>query len=272
MIVSIIGIVLRRIVFGNDPISGQIDEQTPILFIRQIKARLNKLNDWLDEAKKNAVPILADVLSEMLSSGKRQSRYAQIRDLKMAAKTLMFIQENNLSTIKDLRGKVVDLYDERQAVSDKLTPFNRRIKTLDEHLRHSANFTKYRKIAVKRDALYAESNRLEKQGFFSKGKAQKALETADAYEWKHLNALRDYGDAEKYLRGVLQKRFDPAKLPIAKWRQERDALAREKGGLNTEYDILKERIREVERIRKYAEEVQRAINPPAKKREREMEI
>jgi hypothetical protein len=71
---------------------------------------------------------------------------------------------------------------------------------------------------------------------------------------------------------VLQKRFDPNNIPAAKWRQERETLAREKGGLNTEYAILKDRIAEVEHIRKYAEEIQRAINPPKKAREQGLEI
>jgi hypothetical protein len=240
--------------------------------LRQINARLNKLNDWLDEAKENVTPTLAEVLSEMLNSDKQRSQYAQIRNLKMAAKTLMFIQNNNLSTIGDLRGKVGDLYDERQAMSDKLTPFKRRIKTLDEHLWHSENFTKYRKIAQKRDALFAEAYKLDSQSLIFKGKAKAASEKAEAYEWRNLNALQDYDAAEKYLRGVLQKRFDPAKLPTAKWRQERETLAQELGGLNTEYELLKDKVREVEVIRKYAEEVQRAINPPQKKREQGLEV
>jgi hypothetical protein len=106
-----------------------------------------------------------------------------------------------------------------------------------------------------------------------KGKAKEARKKAEDYDWKHLNALSDYNEAEKYLRGVLRKRFDPKNIPIDKWRWERETLAQEMGGLNTEYAVLKARIAEVERIRKYAEEVQRAIEPPTqKKRTQGMEI
>jgi hypothetical protein len=253
---------------------GDINREIEITksMLRQINARINKLNDWLDEAKENTQPTLADVLSEMLSGDRERSHYAQIRNLKMAAKTLMFIQNNNLTTIEDLCGKVADYYDERKAMSDKLTLFNRRIKTLDEHLWHSANFTKYRKIAERRDALSAEANALEKQGFFSKGKAKQAREKSDAYDWKHLDALQEYDKAEKYLRGVLQKRFNPANIPASKWKSERETLAQEKGGLNTQYELLKEKVRDVEIIRKYAEEVQRTINPPQEKREQGLDI
>jgi hypothetical protein len=75
------------------------------------------------------------------------------------------------------------------------------------------------------------------------------------------------------LRGVLQSRYDPKKLPpITKWQDERETLRKEKCGLNTEYAALKNEIREVEIIRKYAEEIQRTMNPPQKTRTREMEI
>jgi Lon protease-like protein len=253
---------------------GDINREIEITksMLLQIKRRLDKLNKWLDEAKQNTAPTLADVLSEMLSGNRERSRWQQIRDLQMAAKTLVFIQEHKLTTIEDLRGKVSDFYDERQAMSDKLKPFERRIKTLDEHLRHSDNFTKYRKIAVKRDTLLAEAHKLDTQSLIFKGKAKEALKKAEDYDWKHLNALQAYDEAEKYLRGVLQKRFDPKNIPVAKWRQERETLAREKGGLNTEYAVLKDRIAEVEHIRKYAEEVQRTINPLHKAKSHDMSL
>jgi hypothetical protein len=109
----------------------------------------------------------------------------------------------------DLRGKVSDFYDERLVMSDKLKPFERRIKMLVLHLFHSERFTKNRKIAVKRDALFAEAHKLDTQSLIFKGKAKEARKKAEDYDWQHLNALNDYNEAEKYLRGVLQKRFDP---------------------------------------------------------------
>jgi hypothetical protein len=231
----------------------------------QLRARINKLNDWLDNAEVDTNPTLYDIISAMTSGNPDRSQWAKIRDTQMAAKALIFFEQNNIKTIVDLRGKVADFYAERQTMSDKLKPFERRIKTLDLHLLHSERFTKNRKIAVKRDALFAEAHKLDTQSLIFKGKANDARKKAEDYDWKNLNALQAYDEAEKYLRGVLQKRFDPKNIPIAKWRQERETLAREMGGLNTEYAILKERIAEVERIRKYAEEVQRAINPPQQK-------
>jgi hypothetical protein len=237
----------------------------------QLKERIKKLQKWLDDEKENAPLTLADVLSEMLN-GHDRSHWQQIRDLKMAAKTLVFIQENKLTTIEDIRGKVSEFYGEQQAINAEMKPVDRRLKTLNEHLHHSVNFTKYRKTAEKRAALYAEYKQLDSQGLFFKLKVKKALETAEDFDRKHYNAIHDYYDAEKYLRDVLQKRFDPKKIPVDKWRKEYETLTVEKNKLIGQYGVLKERIREVELIRKYAEEVQRVMSPPQKKRVKGLDI
>jgi prefoldin subunit 5 len=240
--------------------------------LRQANARIKKLKTWLDELNSDTTPTLLEILLNVTSGDPNRSNYAKNIDTKLASKMLVFFQNNGIETIADLRGKVADYYDERKDMNDKLQPFKRCIKTLDEHLRHSDNFTKHIKIAKQRDALSTEAYALEKQGFFSKGKAQKAREKSEAYAWKHRNALVDYDAAEKYLRGILQKRFDPKTIPAAKWRQERETLAQELGGLTTEHEVLNDRIRDVELIRKSAEEVQRAMNPVVKKREMGLEI
>ncbi|GHV30705.1 hypothetical protein FACS1894167_11960 [Synergistales bacterium] len=51
-----------------------------------------------------------------------------------------------------------------------------------------------------------------------------------------------------------------------KWKDEQEKLKAERGGLNREYTVLKEKVREIEVIRKYAEDAQRAINPPIKQK------
>jgi chromosome segregation ATPase len=141
-----------------------------------LKARIKKLQKWLDDEKENAPLSLADVLSEMLN-GHDRSHWQQIRDLKMAAKTLVFIQENKLATIEDVRGKVSDFYGEQQAINAKMKPVDRRLKTLNEHLCHSENFTKHRKIIEKRNTLYTAYKQLDSQGIFSILKAKKLLKS-----------------------------------------------------------------------------------------------
>ena len=60
-----------------------------------------------------------------------------------------------------------------------------------------------------------------------------------------------YEAAEKYLRGVLQERFDDKKLPpVTKWKAEVVRLTAERSKLNQRYYALKDEIKEAEQIRK----------------------
>jgi TfoX/Sxy family transcriptional regulator of competence genes len=159
-------------------------------------------------------------------------------------------------------------------VNEKFKPIERRLKTLDEHLRHSENFKSYRGHKARYEKLYAEDKTLKSTtGFGAERKAQKALDAANEYRETYRPIIAMYENAEKYLRDVLQGRLDPKKLPtITKWKTERETLNAKMGKLYQEYSALKNEIREVEIIRKAAEQIARQIEPPKRTRAREMEL
>ena len=96
----------------------------------------------------------------------------------------------------------------------------------------------------------------------SKGKAKKAYETAEAYDWKYLNELQDYDNAEKYLRGVLQGRFDPKKSPpTSRWEKELAEKLAERDGLYAEYTKAKAETQKVEQIRRSVSEILHSEEP-----------
>ena len=97
-----------------------------------------------------------------------------------------------------------------------------RIDTLKEHIEHSENFKKYRKVKRIYDGLYVKyENAKMKKGFFAERRAQKALDAVNEYREDYRPQLAMFDNAETYLRDVLQGRFDPKKLPpITKWREE----------------------------------------------------
>jgi chromosome segregation ATPase len=226
--------------------------------LKQIKARIIKVQDWLKETKANTPHLLYDTLQAILTQGANDSNYAKIRNIQQASRVLNFITEHKISDLAELSDALRNLSAKRQAISDKLKPVDRRIKTLKEHLMHSENFKNYRKIAAKRDALYAKYNELSKQGLFSKGKATEALKKAEAYDWQYLNELQDFDKAETYLRGILQSRFDPKTLPqITAWERELGGLLTAKKHIQIEYDGLNAEVKSVENIRRYAEQVMR---------------
>ncbi|MDD2418625.1 MAG: hypothetical protein PHR37_06505 [Eubacteriales bacterium] len=49
------------------------------------------------------------MLKGILESGEQDSHYGKIRDLKMVARVYNFMQENDISTLPELRGMVSDM-------------------------------------------------------------------------------------------------------------------------------------------------------------------
>jgi hypothetical protein len=243
--------------------------------IRQLRARINHIKDWLkSEAEKPTPPSLANIISDILSGGGSKTRYAQIRDLKEAAKVLNFLTVNNISTLSELREKVSDIYGRQLEMSDKFKPIERRLKTLDEHIKHSENFKAYRGCKARYDKMYAEYKTAKTgAGLFAERRAKKALENAAAYYEANRAEIALCEAAERYLKDVLQARFDPKKLPpITKWKEERAAKTAEIEQLQQEYLKLKDEIREIEIVRKSAERIARQIDPSQEKQMRELEI
>ncbi len=224
--------------------------------LRQLKARISKLQNWLkEEAANTEPPTLADVIQGILlkqeQTGK-QSRYTTIHNLKAAANMLNFLTANGIKDMAGLEERVMDMYGEQRSISEKLKSTDRRLKTLDEHLRHSGNYKAYRRYKAQYEKLYAQYRQIKKAGGFgAERKAQKALDTANAYHNDHHKEIVLFESAEKYLKDVMQERFDPKKLPpIRKWEAERDKLKVERQQLSHRYSTLKDEVKEAEQIRR----------------------
>ncbi len=146
----------------------------------------------------------------------------------------------------------MDMYGEQGSISEKLKSIDRRLKTLDEHLRHSGNYKAYHGHKAQYEKLYAQYRQIKKAGGFgAERKAQKALDAANSYYHAHDTEIVLFEAAERYLKDVMQERFDPKKLPpIRKWEAERDKLKAERQQLSHEYDRLKNEVKEVEQIRR----------------------
>ena len=84
---------------GNINRSIEVTNQS----LRQLKARIIKLQSWLNEETKNAEPLqLADVISNILAHQARvgkSERYQSVSNLKAASEMLNFLQENEITDI-----------------------------------------------------------------------------------------------------------------------------------------------------------------------------
>ena len=227
--------------------------------LRQLKARISKLQNWLkEEAANDKPPTLSDVIQGVLSRREqtgKQSYYSAVNNLKAASKIFNFLSENGIEDMAGLEEKVMNMHDEQSSISEKLKSVDRRLKTLDEHLWNSKNYKAYHGYKTQYERLYAQYRAIKKAGGFrSESKAQKALDTANAYYEEHRTEITLYEAAERYLKDVMQDHFDPKKLPpISKWEAESNKLKFERQELSRWYFTLKEDVKEVERI-------QRSIN------------
>jgi hypothetical protein len=208
--------------------------------LRQLKARIAKLQTWLkEEMESTETPTLADVFENILK--RRQGYYSSTSGLKAAANILNFLTANKIMDMAGLDDKFKSMIDRQLAMNDKLKKVNRRLKTLDEHIEQGEKCKAYRGYKSQYDKLYAEYETLNKStGLFAKGKAQKALAAANAYYETHRAEITLYEAAERYMKDVLQGHFDPKKLPpVTKWKTEREKLTAEKQQLNREFAALK---------------------------------
>jgi hypothetical protein len=174
-----------------------------------------------------------------------------------------FLQENGISDMKGLAGKVTAMKGKLHGVGENLNKIDRRLKTLDEHIRHSENFKNGRGQKARYEKLYAEYKTARKQtGLFAERKAQKALDAAQGYYESNRTEIVLYEAAERYLRNVLQGRFDVKKLPpMTKWKEERAAKIAEQKALYADYYRLRDEVKNAEAIKRSVEQVTRADEP-----------
>lgn len=70
-----------------------------------------------------APPTLASIMKGILESGEQRNRYGQICNLKAAARVFDFLQENNISTLPELREKVSEMHERFEEVRENSQSF-----------------------------------------------------------------------------------------------------------------------------------------------------
>lgn len=184
--------------------------------LRQLKARISKLRDWLkEEAANTAPPTLADYIQSILKrqaqagkSGYSQSLY----NLKDAANMLNFLTANNIMDMAGLDEKFKSMIDGQMDIRDKLKPIDRRLAVLKKHIEQVDVYMKY--------------------------KGKKALTDSE-------QAL--FTAAHSYLKDVMNGKTT---LPVKVWKAEYAKLTAERKTLNQRYLALKDEVKEAEQIRK----------------------
>jgi hypothetical protein len=223
--------------------------------IKQLRARANRVNLWLDENKANTPPPLYDVFMALANAPIGTTQYDKLKHVKLMAETLMFIQQNSVSDLISLADKVNEIQSGCADAYERKKKIERRVTTLDKHAVQCKNFTANRGVKLEYDKIHAAAEAAEREtGFFAKSKAEKARKAAQNFYYDHTPEIETYRAAEKYLKDVLQKRFDPKQIAAQakKWVAERDTCKRELARINTEYNVYKREVKSAEDIKRFA--------------------
>ena len=184
--------------------------------LRQLKARISKLQNWLKEEMENTEPpTLADVIQNILSRREqtgKSDRYQAVGNLKAAAKMLNFLQQNQIMDMAGLDEKFKSMIGEQIDIRDELKPIDRRMATLKKHIEQADIYLKHRGKKALTDS-------------------EQTLFTA----------------ANNYLKGVMNGKTT---LPTKAWKAEYAELTDKRKTLNQRYVALKGEVREAEQIRK----------------------
>ena len=196
----------------------------------QLKARISKLQNWLDEEAANITPpTLADIISDILSrqaNTDKSPNYQVLSNAKNAYKILTFLQENQITDIAGLDAKLKAMIGKQFEIRDSLKTTERRLKTLSEHIRQADNYQEHQ-------AIYKEYTRLT-------GKKK------EAFYKTHRREISLYESAKAYLESVMKgKTIIPTKI----WKTEYVKLTSDIKRLNQEYAALKNETAEIEKIR-----------------------
>jgi hypothetical protein len=206
--------------------------------LRQSNARIRKLKGWLYSQPLTNAPTMMEMMNGILGGRELKSQWKSIADLQAAARVLIFLQNNNISTVEQLSDKVVEIHEKHHEVAAQIKADERRIGKMDEHLaqvdiynQHRKSYQKYRQLDPKKRKAYAE---------------------------KHAHAIRQYESARQYLNDHLNGR---TVIPEKEWRAEREMKLANRFMLFEEYYKLKKDIQNVEVLRLGAEKMMREIAP-----------
>ena len=181
---------------------------------------------------------MMSVMNNITAGKNLNTRWQRIADLKTRAKVLVFLQRNNITDMGSLAAQIEQMYRRQHDVSTKLKAAERRLATLDEHLAQSEIIRQHRAVFQKYEQLDP--------------KKQKAF-----YE-KHGKEIRAYESAKGYFEKVMNGR---EKLPIKAWKEEQSKLIAGRFELYDEYYKLKDDVKNVEVLRRGAENIMSDILP-----------
>ena len=194
-----------------------------------------------DSGTKSSVSLLIDI-QEKISAGKGggYTQWAKVFNVKQAAKTLIFLQENGIGSYEELAQKASSISGDFAALTKKIKDIDSRLSEISELQKYIGTYGKTRDIYAKYKASGWDRN------FYD----------------IHVSDIILHRAAKKYFDGLGLK-----KLPkMAELKQEYATLAAEKKKLYSGYHSLKEKSHEWQIAKSNAAQIL-GIAPDAKNEE-----
>jgi len=229
--------------------------------MKQTKARIRKVKNWLYAQPLHNAPSLMDIMGGVAKGKNLKTDWQRVRNLQTQAQVLIFLQQNNIATVEDFADTVVTKHERLKVVTDDIKKAERRLEMLATHLAHAESNKTHKAVYQKYKSLEPKTNHaaLNSINPFTKSKATKEHEAAtkkqESYYTKHAAEIEAYQAAQQHFADVMGGR---TKLPISDWQKEQKELAAKRYAQCDEFYSLKEEVPNMEAIRRSIEGLMKA--------------
>jgi ATP-dependent exoDNAse (exonuclease V) alpha subunit len=204
----------------------------------QLKVRIRKSKDWIYSQPISDAPTMADMMRGMNSGIKLKTNWQKIADLKQSAHVLIFLQNNGIGNMEQFSDKVTNTHQRIYDLGKVIKAKERRLSKLNEHLAQVDIYNRY-------VGIYKKYSQLDSR-------------KRDAYKQNHVREIEQYEAAHVYIKAHLNGR---TVIPERAWRDERKSLLTERLPLVDEYYDLKDDVKNIETLRRGAENLMRDVTP-----------
>jgi hypothetical protein len=199
----------------------------------QQRARIKKAKDWLYAIPIQNAPTMLDMMTH-IADWHNLPRSKQLKNLQLRAKIFIFMEQNGVYDVEQLADKVEQMSRRHYETANAIREKDRRLGTLNRHLEQHETLKQTRPVYKKYMSLDPKK----------RGK----------YAEKHAGEIRLHREATEYFKGVMNGRTE---LPVKKWWAEWEKLTAEKYALCDEYYQLDDDLKNVEALRRGAENIMR---------------
>ncbi|OCN01317.1 conjugal transfer protein TraA [Clostridium sp. W14A] len=215
-------------------INREISAQNRLL--KEIKARITRLYNWTKQqtSQPEQKPSIWEQLQQVQAAAKPTTRYGKVKALKESATLFNFLQENGISSMRELHARVTTMQTEYYGLRGEIAATARQIDELKKRLSMWKQ--------------YADSKTFHQRLAALKPRAQKKFRDAHSVEL----ALHDAS-----VRYLDELKASGEKIIPKYWQAEAEHLTIHNGELYQKMKAMRTDIQAVERIRKTADELAR---------------